>query len=87
MTCIAVMEEDCADNYYDTISVNSSVPNRRSAVYTRNPFNRSQSQNTVYYSLMNLDTGETMEMNGRWEGKDKENIKNATTYEMWRDLV
>ncbi|XP_044748113.1 anoctamin-1 isoform X1 [Coccinella septempunctata] len=76
------MDDEYTDDYYDTISVNSSVPNRKSVSYGRNPFNRSQSQNTVYYSLMNLDGGEMMEMNGRWDDKNKE----ATTYEKWRNL-
>lgn len=81
------MDDEYADDYFDTISVNSSVPNRRSVSYGRNPFNRSQSQNTVYYSLMNLDGGETLEMNGRWDEKEKDGKPEATTYEKWRNLV
>lgn len=72
------MEEDLddyLDNYLDTISV-SSVPSR---VNGRKYF--SKSQNTLYYSLMDLDM---MEMNGIGDKANKNG--EHTTYSQWRNL-
>lgn len=76
------MDED--DDFFDTISVNSSVSRKKS--YNGNDYIH-LSRNTVYHSLVDFDSMELTPLDDKSQHDKVSRNRDVKTYKQWRDRV